>query len=384
MQILESKNEIQFIDLKAQQNLLRPAIDDAIKKVLNHGVYIFGPEVNELEKVLADFCGAKHAITCANGTDALILSLKVKDVKPGDAIFVPSFTFAASAEVVALVGATPIFVDVLSDTYNIDPQSLEKAIATAKKLKLKPTGIITVDIFGQPADYKVIEAIAKQHQLWIIQDAAQSYGGSYQNKMVGNIAEITTTSFFPAKPLGCYGDGGAIFTNDDDIATQLKSLRFHGSHPSCKYENIVIGMNSRLDTLQAAILIEKLKIFPQELKARQAVADYYTEALQEQVQTPRVLNNCQSAWAQYTLCLSKEQNRTELMTKLKEQGVPTVIYYQKPLHKQKAYEHYPTAGETNLPVSEILAERVLSLPMHPYLGTDDLDRVVDAVQMSLE
>lgn len=380
MQILETKKSIQFIDLKAQQKLLRPAIDAGIKRVLDHGGYIFGPEVAQLEKDLANFCGVKHAISCSNGTDALVLGLRVKDVKPGDAIFVPSFTFAASAEVVAWVGATPIFVDVLPDTFNIDPKSLEQAIATAKKLKLKPTGIITVDIFGQPVDHDVIQSIADQNNLWIIQDAAQSFGASYKAKKVGNIAEMTTTSFFPAKPLGCYGDGGAIFTNDDQIAAKLKSLRFHGSHPSNKYENVLVGMNARLDTLQAAILIEKLKIFPQEIEARQAVADYYSDNLKDIVQTPLVLDNCSSVWAQYTICIPKHLDRAVVMQKLKDLGVPTMIYYVKPLHKQKAYEHYPTAGEAGLPVSERLADAVLSLPMHPYLSMEELDEIIDAVK----
>lgn len=357
---------IQFIDLKAQQLCIRPQIDAAIKRVLDHGAYIMGPEVYELEKQLAEFCGVKHAISCANGTDALGLGLMAKNVGPGDAIFVPSFTYAATAEVVAWMGATPVFIDSLEGTYNIDPVSLELGIQTAKKLGLRPAGIIPVDLFGQPADYDAIQKIADEHNLWVLADGAQSFGASYKGRKVGSIGDMATTSFFPAKPLGCYGDGGAIFTNDDELASIMKSLRVHGQGTD-KYDNVRIGMNGRLDTIQAAILIEKLKIFPDELIARQQTADVYNSKLKDVVQIPHVIDGAKSAWAQYTICLPNGMNREKLMTDMKEAGIPTMIYYVKPLHLQTAYKHYPTAGA--LSVCESLADKVLSLPMSGYVST---------------
>lgn len=360
------KESIQFIDLKSQLERIRPEIDAAIKRVLDHGVFIMGPEVYELEKELASFCGVKHAISCANGTDALGLGLMAQNVGPGDAIFIPSFTFAATAEVVAWVGATPIFIDSLENTYNMDPQSLEQGIHRAKELGLNPVGIIPVDLFGQPADYDVIQSIAEEHGLWIMADGAQSFGASYRGRKVGNIGHISTTSFFPAKPLGCYGDGGAIFTNDDNLAQIMKSLRVHGQG-SDKYDNIRIGMNGRLDTIQAAILLEKLKVFPDELLARQRTANHYNEALKEIVQVPYVLEGATSAWAQYTIRLPKHKDRAKLMPELKEVGIPTMVYYVKPLHQQTAYKHYPTATGGALPVCEYLAEKVMSLPMSGYV-----------------
>ncbi|MEI7493872.1 MAG: DegT/DnrJ/EryC1/StrS aminotransferase family protein [Alphaproteobacteria bacterium] len=365
---------IQFIDLKAQQLRIRPQIDAAIKRVLDHGAYIMGPEVYELENQLAEFCGVKHAISCANGTDALGLGLMAKNVGPGDAIFVPSFTFAATAEVVAWMGATPVFIDSLEDTYNIDPVSLELGIQTAKKLSLRPTGIIPVDLFGQPADYDAIQTIADEHKLWVMADGAQSFGASYKGRKVGNIGDMATTSFFPAKPLGCYGDGGAIFTNDDELASVMKSLRVHGQGTD-KYDNVRIGMNGRLDTLQAAILIEKLKILPDELIARQQTADAYNSGLRDVVQIPHVLEGVTSAWAQYTACLPSGIKREKLMTALKESGIPTMIYYVKPLHLQTAYKRSPTAGV--LSVCESLANKVLSLPMSGYVDNDDVKYIID-------
>ncbi|MFM8454717.1 MAG: DegT/DnrJ/EryC1/StrS family aminotransferase [Gammaproteobacteria bacterium] len=357
---------MQFIDLKSQLELIRPQIDAAIKRVLDHGNFIMGPEVDTLEKQLAEFCGAKHVITCSDGTDALSLGLLAKNVAPGDAVFVPSFTFAATAEVVALSGATPIFIDSLEDTYNMDPKSLAQGIIQAKKLGLKPTGIISVDIFGQPADYDSIQAIADDHNLWIMADSAQSFGASYKGRKVGNIGDMATTSFFPAKPLGCYGDGGAIFTNDDFLAETLRSLKVHGKGAD-KYDNRLIGLNARLDTLQAAILIEKLKIFPNELIARQKTADAYNEALKDIVKVPEMIDGATSAWAQYTVLLPEHIDRSKLMSNLKEAGIPTMVYYVKPLHLQTAYKHYPTATGSALPVCEKLSERVLSLPMSGYV-----------------
>ncbi len=374
---------MQFIDLKAQQERIRPEIDAAIKRVLDHGTYIMGPEVYELEKQLAEFCGVKHAISCANGTDALGLGLMAKNIKPGDAIFVPSFTFAATAEVVAWMGATPIFIDSLEDTYNLDLKSLRQGIQTGKKLGLNPVGIIPVDLFGQPADYDALQEIADEHNLWVMADGAQSFGASYKDRKIGNIGDLATTSFFPAKPLGCYGDGGAIFTNDDELASIIKSLRVHGQG-SDKYDNVRIGMNGRLDTIQAAILIEKLKIFPDELSARQKTADAYSEALKDIVQVPFVMKDVTSAWAQYTIRLPQHIDRNKLITALKEAGVPTMVYYVKPLHLQTAYKHYPTATQSVLPVCEELANEVLSLPMSGYVKNAEINQIVSAVKNGLK
>lgn len=369
---------MQFIDLKSQLELIRPQIDAAIKRVLDHGIFIMGPEVHALEKQLAEFCGVKHAISCANGTDALGLGLMAKNVGVKDAIFLPSFTFAATAEVVSWVGATPVFIDSLDDTYNMDPKSLEQGIKQAKKLGLKPAGIIPVDLFGQPADYDAIQAIADEYGLWVMADGAQSFGASYKGRKVGNIGDVATTSFFPAKPLGCYGDGGAIFTNDDELAAVIKSLRVHGQG-SDKYDNVRIGMNGRLDTIQAAILIEKLKVFPNELIARQKTADAYNAALKNIVSVPKVIDGTTSAWAQYTVLLPEHIDRSKVMSDLKEAGIPTMVYYVKPLHLQTAYKHYPTATGAALPVCENLSERVLSLPMSGYVSGDEskiIDRII--------
>jgi dTDP-4-amino-4,6-dideoxygalactose transaminase len=379
----EMVQPMQFIDLRTQLELIRPHIDAAIKRVLDHGIFIMGPEVHALEKQLAEFCGVKHAISCANGTDALGLGLMAKNVGPGDAVFVPSFTFAATAEVVSWVGATPVFIDSLEDAYNIDPKSLEQGIAQAKKLGIKPAGIIPVDLFGQPADYDAIQAIADEHGLWVMADGAQSFGASYKGRKVGNIGDMSTTSFFPAKPLGCYGDGGAIFTNDDDLAAIIKSLRVHGQG-SDKYDNVRIGMNGRLDTIQAAILIEKLKIFPDELIARQKTADTYNEALKGIVKVPHVIDGATSAWAQYTVVLPEHIDRSKLMASLKEGGIPTMVYYVKPLHLQTAYKHYPTATGSALSVCENLSERVLSLPMSGYVGGEEAFTVIQELKKMIQ
>lgn len=377
-----SHEPMQFIDLKSQLERIRPEIDAAIKCVLDHGAFIMGPEVHEFEKQLAAFCGVKHAISCANGTDALGLVLMAKNIGPGDAVFVPSFTFAATAEVVAWVGATPIFIDSLEDTYNIDPKSLEQGIQMAKKCGLKPVGVIPVDLFGQPADYDAIQAIANEYNLWVMADGAQSFGASYHGKKVGNIGDVATTSFFPAKPLGCYGDGGAIFTNDDELAIIIKSLRVHGQG-SDKYDNVRIGMNGRLDTIQAAILIEKLKIFPDELIARQKTADAYNDGLKGVVQAPYLIEGATSAWAQYTVRLPKNVDRPKLMADLKDAGIPTMVYYVKPLHLQTAYRHYPTATGASLPVCEDLANEVLSLPMSGYVNEESVTSVMQSIKGNL-
>jgi dTDP-4-amino-4,6-dideoxygalactose transaminase len=371
---------IEFIDLGAQRRRIGQRMDDAVLRVVNHGKYIMGPEVAELEKKLSTFCGAKHVLSCANGTDALGLGLMALNVKPGDAILCPSFTFAATAEVVAWYGATAIFVDVFEDTFNMDPASLEAGIETAKRRGLKPVGVIPVDLFGQPADFDRIEPIARANRMWVMSDAAQSFGATYKDRKVGTMGQITTTSFFPAKPLGCYGDGGAVFTDDDKLIEVLRSLRVHGQGTD-KYDNVRIGMNGRLDTMQAAVLIEKLAIFADEIVARDKVANAYSDALKDVAIVPVVKPGYTSVWAQYTIRLPG-RDRDKIAAALKAQGIPTAIYYPKPLHVQTAYRDYPVAGN-GLPVSERLAKEVLALPMHPYLDERTQARIVGAVRAAL-
>ena len=372
---------MQFIDLKAQQDRIRTQIDTRIAAVLDHGTYILGPEVTELETELARFCGAKHAITCANGTDALQLALMALGIRTGDAIFVPSFTFAATAEVVPCMGAVPVFVEVDPVSFNMDPESLKRAIAHAREIGLRPAAVIPVDLFGLPADYDALTLIAKAEGLKMIGDSAQGFGGVYRGKTTGSFGDLATTSFFPAKPLGCYGDGGALFTDDDDLAELLTSLRFHGKG-DYKYNNVRIGMNSRLDTIQAAILLEKLAIYPDEIEARQRVADRYTDALQDVIDTPHVGNESQSIWAQYTLKTRTGQNREAIMASMKDAGVPTTVYYPMPLHQQQAYDKF-SIDPAGLGISEALARQVFSLPMHPYLDTETQDRVIAALRTAL-
>ncbi len=370
-----AEDPIAFIDLQAQRNRLGNRIDQAIGRVLEHGRFIMGPEVRTLEERLAAFAGVKHVVTCASGTDALQLPLMAWGVGPGDAVFVPAFTFAATAEVVALVGATPVFVDVLEDSFNMDPASLEAAIASlAAEGRLKPAAVIPVDLFGQPADYDALLPLAESHDLRLLADAAQSFGSSYRGKRAGSIGDAAATSFFPAKPLGCYGDGGAVFTDDDDVAATLRSLRVHGQGTD-KYDNVRIGVNGRLDTVQAAILLEKLGIFEDEIEARQRVADGYAAALGDIVETPVAPVGTTSAWAQYTV---KLDTRDDVAARLKAAGIPTAIYYPRPLHFQTAYRDYPI-GPQGLPVSEALAKRVLSLPMHPYMDDATLRRIATSV-----
>jgi dTDP-4-amino-4,6-dideoxygalactose transaminase len=372
---------IEFIDLGAQRRRLGHRVDEAILRVVDHGKYIMGPEVAIFEQELAAFCGAKHVLSCANGTDALGLALMAKGIKPGQAVLVPSFTFAATAEAVAWFDAVPVFVDVREDTFNMDPASLEVGIATATRLGLEPFGIISVDLFGLPAEYDQILSTAAAHRLWVICDAAQSFGAAYNGRNVGTIGDMTTTSFFPAKPLGCYGDGGAVFVEDDDVFAVLQSLRVHGQG-SDKYDNVRIGMNARLDTIQAAILSEKLTIFTDEIDARNRVAARYQELLDEVVIVPKIPIGLTSVWAQYTVRLPMGRDRDTVAAKLKAAGVPTAAYYAKPLHSQLAYRNYPVAGN-GLPVSDRLAREVLSLPMHPYLDEDTQDRIVGALRAAL-
>ena len=369
---------IAFIDLKAQQRRLGDRLSRAMDRVLDHGHYIMGPEVAELEDQLAEFCGARNAITCANGTEALTMVLMAWGIGPSDAVFVPSFNFIAAAESAALLGATPVFVDVHRETFNIDPSSLEGAIDVARDRGLTPRVVVPDDLFGQPADYPAILRVAEEHDLLVLSDAAQSFGGQFGNQHVGTFGHATTTSFFPAKPLGCYGDGGAVFTEDDDLANIVRSIRVHGKG-SDKYDNIRVGLNARLDTLQAAILIEKLAIFSDELEARQIVADRYSAALSDIAVTPTIIKGARSAWAQYTLIV---EDRAALMSASKAQGVPTQVYYGTPLHQQTAYLDMPQAP-LGCPLSADLADRVVSLPMHPYLSETDQDRVIDAVRGAL-
>ncbi|MGH6904477.1 MAG: DegT/DnrJ/EryC1/StrS family aminotransferase [Geminicoccaceae bacterium] len=371
---------IPFADLDAQRRRLGPRLDAAIARVLAHGRYIMGPEVAELEAQLAAFCGARHAITCASGTDALLLGLMARGIGPGDAVLMPSFTFVATAEPVAWLGAVPVFVDVLEGTFNLDPESLERGIRTAKAEGLHPHAAIAVDLFGQPADYKSIEAICARHGLWLMADAAQSFGATYGGRRVGSMGAITATSFFPAKPLGCYGDGGCVFTDDDDLAEAMRSLRVHGQGED-KYDNVRIGVNARLDTLQAAILLEKLRVFADELSARRAVAARYDEGLRDIVEVPRVAAETTSVWAQYTLVIEGGA-RDGVASALRAKGIPTAVYYPKPLHQQTAYRHFPTAGDA-LPVSEQLSRQVLSLPMHPYLEPATQAFIIDALRQAL-
>jgi len=369
-----------FIDVAAQRRRLGPSIDDAVGRVLTHCQFIQGPEVRALEADLAAFCGARHVIACSSGTDALLLILMAWEIGPGDAVICPTFTFHATAEMVALLGATPVLADVQADTFNIDPESLQRAVATAKRLGLKPRAVIPVDLFGLPADHDAIAAIAAEHGLFVLDDAAQSFGASYRGRKLGALATATATSFFPAKPLGCYGDGGAVFTDDDALAARIKTLRVHGEGVD-KYDPVRIGINGRLDTIQAAVLIEKLKIFPEEIVARDKIAARYSAALADVATVPRVGNESTSVWAQYTIRLAPGR-RDALAAALKAEGIPTAIYYAKPLHRQQAYRDSPVA-DGGAPVSDRLAEEVISLPMHAYLEPAVQDRIVAAVKRAL-
>jgi dTDP-4-amino-4,6-dideoxygalactose transaminase len=379
---------IPFIDVAAQRRRLGRAVDDAVARVLAHCQFILGPEVRALESELAAFCGARHAITCSSGTDALRLVLMAWGIGPGDAVVCPAFTFCATAEVPALCGATPVLADVDAETFNLDPASFERAIATAKKRGLKPRAVIPVDLFGQPADHDAIAAIAEAHGLFILDDAAQAFGATYRNRKLGAVfkggrpgAAATATSFFPAKPLGCYGDGGAVFTDDDDLAARVRSLRVHGEGVD-KYDAAHIGLAARLDTVQAAVLLEKLKIFPDEIAARNAAAERYAAGLAGVAVVPRVAKDQTSVWAQYTIRLPAGR-RDALAAALKAQGIPTAIYYAKPLHRQAAYGGFPVA-DGGLPVSEKLAGEVISLPMHAYLDAETQERIAAAVGRALQ
>jgi dTDP-4-amino-4,6-dideoxygalactose transaminase len=371
---------IPFIDVAAQRRRLGAAIDDAVARVLGHCQFILGPEVRAFEAELAKFSGAKHAVTCASGTDALVLALRARGIGPGDAVICPSFTFCATAEVAALVGATPVFIDVDAATFNIDPNKIAGAIAAAKSAGLIPKAIIPVDLFGLPADHAAVAAAAKVEGLFILDDAAQAFGATFNNRRLGSFGHMAATSFFPAKPLGCYGDGGAVLTDDDAMADVLRSLRMHGQG-SDRYDNVRIGLASRLDTMQAAILIEKLKIFPDEIEARDRVARRYSDGLAGAAITPTVPAGSMSVWAQYTIRVPGGR-RDGLAAALKAEGIPTAIYYPIPLHRQQAYKHYPV-GEGGVAVSDKLAAEVISLPMHAYLDAPTQDRIIDATRRAL-
>ncbi len=368
-----------FIDLKAQQQRIRPSLDKRIARVLDHGRYILGPEIDELEDKLAQYAGCAHCVTCASGTDALLMGLMALGAGPGDAVFVPSFTFVATAEVVVLAGAVPVFVDSAPDTFNISAEALRAAITEilSHKTDLRPAGIIAVDLFGQSADYDELSRIAQEHGLWLMEDAAQSFGANYQGKRTCSFGQAAATSFFPAKPLGCYGDGGAVFVNDRDLADKLRSIRVHGQGTD-KYDNVRIGINGRMDTLQAAVLLSKLEIFDEELELRNLVARRYQNGLQEKFVTPFVAANRTSVWAQYSLLTA---NRETCLRTLKDHGIPAAIYYPIPIHRQAAYRHFHHGP--SLPVCEDLAERIFSIPMHPYLSTADQQIIIDVLNSSV-
>ncbi|MCX6583696.1 MAG: DegT/DnrJ/EryC1/StrS family aminotransferase [Candidatus Aminicenantes bacterium] len=366
---------MQFIDLNAQQKRIRDKIETNIKKVLDHGKYIMGPEIKELEEKLAQYVGTRYAVGVASGTDALLIPLMALDIGPGDAVFTTPFTFIATAEVIQLLGAAPVFVDAQPDTFNIDPIELEKVIRkTIQRGELKPRGVIPVDLFGQPADYDEINAIAKKYGLFVLQDAAQSFGASYKGKKACANADVGATSFFPAKPLGCYGDGGMIFTDDAGLYKKLTSIRVHGSGAD-KYSNIRIGVNGRLDTIQAAVLLAKMDIFAEEIDLRQTVARRYEQGLKSPAKAPYVRDYNISAWAQYSIL---HPERDAVIARLSKQGIPTAIYYPTPLHLQEAFADLGYK-KGDFPVSEEVADRVFSVPMHPYLSAEDQAKIIETI-----
>ena len=366
---------MQFLDLKTQQKRIRKPLENRINKILDHGAYIMGPEVFELEEKLAEYCGVKHAISCSSGTDALLIPLMAWGIGPGDAVFTTPFTYVATAEVISILGATPIFVDVYESTYNIDCEKLELEIKKVlKEGKLKPKAIIPVDLFGLPARYRLIKEIAQKYDLKVIEDAAQSFGGSIREKVVGTFGDVASTSFYPAKPLGCYGDGGAIFTNDDDLAENCKAIRIHGTKED-KYNSEMIGLNGRLDSIQAAVLLEKLSIFDEELQLRNEVNFNYRKYLKNAQYHPK---DYQSAHALFSIVLESTDKRKDLIVKLSQNKIPSVIYYKFPIHLMKAFE-YLSYKKGDLPVSEKLSDTIISLPMHPYLSLKEIDIISKAV-----
>lgn len=371
---------MQFRDLKTQYTVLKDEMDKAILDVVSSSAYVMGPKIKEMEMAFAEYVGVKHCVACNSGTDALLLALKVWDVKPGDAVFVPSFTFFASAEVIAMQGATPVFVDVDKDTFNMDVDDLERKIEqTIKAGKLTPRVVIAVDLFGLPADFKTIRKVADKHKLYVLEDGAQGFGGRIGDRKACTFGDISTTSFFPAKPVGCYGDGGAVFTDNDECAELLESYHIHGKG-SDRYDNVRIGMNSRLDSIQASILLVKLKAFKEyELVDVNKVAARYTEKLKGVVKTPIVPEGFYSSWAQYTLQVKDKEVRSGLQAALKALDIPTAIYYPIPMHRQTAF-NYLNPDDNRCPISDQLADTVISLPIHPYLSETDQDKICAAVR----
>ena len=366
---------MQFIDLKAQQKQIREKVNKRIQKVLDHGKYIMGPEVFEFEDKLAKYVNVKHCISCSSGTDALLIPLLAKGISKGDAVLTTPFTYIATAEVIALLGAEPVFVDIYPTTFNMDPSKIEGAIDYAKNKGLIPKAIIPVDLFGLPARYRLIQEIADKYNLFIIEDAAEGFGGSIRSKKAGSYGNVASTSFFPAKPLGCYGDGGAIFTNDDDLAQIMRSIRIHGSGLD-KYDNVRIGINGRLDTFQAAILLEKLAIFNKELELRNQVAQYYNNSMSDNFQKPILPDQYVSSWAQYSLLSKSTRHREGIISSLKKEKIPSMIYYRIPLHLQAVFKKL-NYRKGDFPVAESIADRIFSLPMHPYLENHHQDKIVE-------
>lgn len=373
-----NREPIAFIDLKTQRERIAGRVDSAVARVMAHGAFILGPEVTELEQQLAAYVGVRHAITCASGTDAILLALLAYGIRPGDAVFMPAFGFVAAAEMTALLGATPVFVDVDPDNFNLDPQSLATAIKEQRQGVFRPAAILAIDLYGQAADYSSLSDIADQEGLPIIEDAAQSFGGTFQGKKCGALAPIATTSFYPAKPLGCYGDGGAIFTDDDALAQTMRQMRVHGEG-SEKYQFKHVGINGRMDTIQAAVLLEKLAIFDDELAHRQKIAERYDAALGSLVKSPKCMPQTSSAWAQYTI---QVEDRTAFAEKLREDGIPTAVHYPVSLTDLAPYEKFPVV-KGGVPTSEALAKKVISLPMHPYLKEETQERIVTAIRKAV-
>jgi len=368
---------MQFIDLKAQQKLIRQKIDLRIKKVLDHGKYIMGPEVEELEERLSTYLNVKHCVTCSSGTDALLIPLMAMKIGPGDAVITTPFTYIATAEVISLVGATPIFCDIYDRTFNMNPEGLKKAYDLAISKNLNPKAIMPVDLFGLPARYRLIEKFAKDNDLKVIEDAAQGFGGKINEKNAGSFGDVAGTSFFPAKPLGCYGDGGAIFTNDDELAYKMKSIRIHGGGKD-KYENDRIGINGRLDSIQAAVLLEKIEIFDNELKSRNKASEYYTQNINKKCISPLVPDKYYSSWAQYSIIIPEHINRDNIIKKLEKNGIPSMVYYKIPVHLQQGYAQYGyKRGE--FVISENISKKILSLPMHPYLDENVQNKVLSVL-----
>lgn len=369
---------MQFIDLKSQYKEIESNIKEAIHKVLEHGRYVGGDEITELESKLAEFCGRKHALACSSGTDALLIPLLAMGLRKGDAIFCPSFTFVATAEVAAMLGIKPVFIDIDPDTYNMSPEHLEESIKyVIENTDLNPKLIMPVDLFGLPADYDKINSIAEKYSLKILEDAAQGFGGNYKGKIAGSFGEASGTSFYPAKPLGAYGDAGACFTDDDEMIEVFRSVRVHGMGGE-RYDNIRIGLNGRMSTIQAAILLEKFKIFPKEIQIRNEVASRYNSLLNGKIKTPYVPESLVSSWAQYTVQAKSEEHRTEIINRLKENGIPVAIFYPKPCHMQTAYKNYCIIASP-LIESEKAAKTVFSLPMHPYLSLEDQEKIANLI-----